>query len=64
MWDQLRDLTHDALPQGHIEQPFFHGWKLGGEPFMFYCPFNNVDGKKFPNSDEEMGRAPRRGPVK
>jgi hypothetical protein len=62
MWDQLRDLARAVLPNGHIEQPFFHGWKLKGEPHMFYCPFTNVDNAKFQNSDEQMGRPPRQRP--
>jgi hypothetical protein len=64
MWDQLRDLAHTEMPDGHIEQPFFHSWKLDGQPHMFYCPFANVDNAKFPNSDEQMGRPPRQRPVK
>jgi hypothetical protein len=52
MWDQLRNLAHTVLPDGHTEQPFFHGWKLEGKPHLFYCPFTNVDNVKFPNSDE------------
>jgi hypothetical protein len=64
MWDQLRQLSHNVLPDGHIEQPFFHGWKLDGQQHMFYCPFTNVDNLKFPNTDEQMGRPPRQRPVK
>lgn len=64
MWDQLHALTNAEMPQGHIEQPCFHGWKLDGEPHMFYCPFINVDSKKFPNSDEDRDRPPRQRPVK
>jgi hypothetical protein len=56
MWDELRNLAHRVLPDGHVEQPFFHSWKLNGRPHMFYCPFTNVDNAKFPNSDEQMGR--------
>jgi hypothetical protein len=62
MWDELRDLARKVLPDGHIEQPFFHDWKLDGRPYMFYCPFTNVDNVKFPNSDEERGRPPRQRP--
>jgi hypothetical protein len=62
MWDELRDFARTVLPDGHIEQPFFHDWKLDGRRHMFYCPFANVDNVKFPNSDEEMGREPRQRP--
>jgi hypothetical protein len=62
MWDQLRELGGNVLPEGHIEQPFFHDWHLDGLRHMFYCPFTNVDNVKFPNSDEEMGRPPRQRP--
>ncbi len=64
MWRQLRDLANNEMPEGHIEQPFFHGRNLSDEPYLFYCPFTNVDNKKFPNSDEQMGRPPRQRPVK
>lgn len=63
IWDQLRELAQTVLPDGHIEQPFFHGWHLNGEQHLFYCPFTNVDDVKFPNSDEQMGRPPRKDPV-
>lgn len=63
IWDQLRELAQTVLPDGHIEQPFFHGWHLNGEQHLFYCPFTNVDNVKFPNSDEQMGRPPRKDPV-
>jgi hypothetical protein len=62
MWDQLRDLANKVLPDGHVEQPFFHDWHLDRQRHMFYCPFENVDNVKFPNSDEEMGRSPRQRP--
>lgn len=58
MWHQLRDLARVEMPQGHIEQPAFHDWNLGGQPYMFYCPFANVDNKKFPNSRERAERQP------
>ncbi len=61
MWDQLRELAGNLLPEGHIEQPFFHGWHLGGEQHMFYCPFTSVDNAKFLNTDEQMGRSPGNG---
>jgi hypothetical protein len=62
MWDQLRDLARQVLPEGNIEQPFFHDWHLDGQRHMFYCPFENVDNIKFPNSDEEMGHPPQQRP--
>lgn len=61
MWVQLTDLARDHLPEGHVEQPFFHPWKLAGRSYMFYCPFTNVDEEKFPNSQEEMARSKREG---
>ncbi len=64
IWDQLRELAPTVLPDGHIEQPFFHGWHLDGQSHMFYCPFTNVDNVKFPNTDEQIGRPPRRRPAK
>lgn len=64
IWDQLRDLAYAEMPDGHIEQPFFHSWKLDGRPHLFYCPFTNIDSNKFPNSDEQMGRPPRQRLVK
>ena len=63
MWVQLRDLARKVLPEDHIEQPFFHDWRLDGQRHMFYCPFENVDNVKFPNFDEEMGRPPRERPT-
>jgi hypothetical protein len=54
---ELRGLASGHLPDGHIEQPFFHAWRLEGRRHMFYCPFTNVDNQRLPNSDEEMGRA-------
>jgi hypothetical protein len=59
MWDQVRELAQLHMPDGYTEAPFFHSWHLGGERHMFYCPFTNVDNKKFPNVDEEMGRPQR-----
>jgi hypothetical protein len=64
IWDQLRELASGQLPDGHIEQPFFHARRLEGRRHMFYCPFTNVDNQRFPNSNEEMGRPPRQPPNK
>jgi hypothetical protein len=56
-WVDLSELTHDALPRGHVEQPFFHSAKMEGS-FTSYCPFVSVDTDRFPNSDEERERHP------
>lgn len=48
MWDALRKL---ASP--FTEKPFFKDWPLDG-PLTIYCPFENVDAKRFPNSDERQ----------
>ena len=63
IWDQLRELASGHLPDGHIEQPFFHAWRLEGRRHMFYCPSTSVDNQGFPNSDEEMGRAASTAPT-
>jgi hypothetical protein len=60
VWDQIRELASNHLPDGHVEQPFFHSLPLNGQCHTFYCPFTNVDNQKFPNSDEEAGRPPRK----
>jgi hypothetical protein len=57
-WVDLSGLTQDALPKGHIEEPFFHSKKLEGN-FMSYCPFVSVDTERFPNFDEERERRPK-----
>lgn len=54
-WADLGELTKEALPKGHTEQPFFHSWSMEGN-FLFYCPFVAVDTDRFPNSDEERER--------
>jgi hypothetical protein len=64
MWDRLQRLARTEMPNGHVEEPVFHSRKLDGQPYMFYCPFTNVDTTKFPNSDEQMGRPPRQRPIK
>jgi hypothetical protein len=55
-WAQLVDLARDHLPKGHIEQPFFHAWRLDQQTHLFYCPFTSVDEERFPNSDQQMAR--------
>lgn len=39
--------------QNYTEKPFHLGWILR-EPYMFYCPFENVDANRFPNSKEQL----------
>jgi hypothetical protein len=56
MWAQLLDFARDHLPEGHIEQPFFHGWELRKDSHMFHCPFTNVDEEKFENFDQQRTR--------
>lgn len=48
MWDTLRKLS-----EPFTEQPFFKDWALHG-PYTIYCPFDNVDKERFPNSQEQM----------
>jgi hypothetical protein len=48
MWNTLRKLS-----EPFTEQPFFKDWPLHG-PYTIYCPFENVDKKRFPNSQEQM----------
>jgi len=60
MWAQLVDLARDHLPNGYIEQPFFHAFNLGQRAHLFYCPFTNVDENKFPNTTQQMEREPQR----
>lgn len=56
IWAKLSELTKSVLPEGHTEEPFFHSWPLN-ESFHFYCPFENVDPRRFPNwQDRERGR--------
>ena len=50
-WDSLRKLADE-----YAEQPFFFEWQLGGSRDMFYCPFDAVDTRRFPNSEEDRLR--------
>jgi hypothetical protein len=52
IWAELAELTESVLPGGHAEEPFFHSKNLS-EQFLFYCPFENVDSKRFPNWKEQ-----------
>jgi hypothetical protein len=38
IWDQLRELASGHLPDGHIEQPFFHAWRLEGRRAYVLLP--------------------------
>ncbi len=35
------------------EELFFKDWPWDNTPYMFYCPFLNVDATRFPNSDDQ-----------
>jgi hypothetical protein len=59
IWAKLADMTAQHLSTGHVEEPFFHSRHLENAPFMFYCPFKDVDTERFPNSGEDRRRNPR-----
>src|SRR5262249_19542052 len=56
VWASLSDLTEEYLPQGHVEQPFFHSLLSGDKTHMFYCPFINVDEEVFQNWEQQWER--------
>lgn len=50
-WVELSEITADAMPKGHIEEPFFHSRRMEGG-FLLYTPFVAVDTERFHNVDE------------
>ena len=51
IWASLKEYQTE-----YVEQPFFKDWQFKGRR-MFHCNFEDVDSKRFPNSEEEMARS-------
>lgn len=54
-WVELNEITAEALPKGHNEEPFLHSKRMEGG-FLLYTPFISVDTQRFPSYSEQIER--------